>query len=187
MKLTVATGNDHKVEELETALAGTEVTLNRQEPSIHEIDAHDVETVAIQKAKDAAKDIGADGPVMVDDTGLYVRSLDEFPGSHASYFIERCGIEGLLTLMEGFDDRSAHFKTTIALYRPDEGTVETYSGTCHGEISTEQRGSGGFGYDPVFLPVGHNKTFAEDRSYKERVSHRNKAIENLVSALTSTS
>lgn len=187
MNLTVATGNDHKVEELETALAGTDVTLTRHEPSIHEIDAHDVETVAIQKAQDAAEDIGADGPVMVDDTGLYVTALDEFPGSHASYFIERCGIEGLLTLMEGIDDRSAYFKTSIALYRPEEETIETYGGTCHGRISIEPRGTAGFGYDPVFIPEGHDKTFAEDRAYKERVSHRKEAIESLVSTLTATS
>lgn len=187
MNLTIATGNDHKVQELETALAGTDVTLTRKEPSIHEIDAHDVETVAIQKAKDAAENIGADGPVMVDDTGLYVTALEEFPGSHASYFLERCGINGLLTLMDGLEDRSAWFKTTIAIYRPDEGSIETYSGTCDGTISEKPMGTAGFGYDPVFIPDGNEKTFAEDKEYKERVSHRKKAIEELVSALTSTS
>ncbi|MCJ7429030.1 MAG: RdgB/HAM1 family non-canonical purine NTP pyrophosphatase [Candidatus Nanohaloarchaeota archaeon QJJ-5] len=179
MNVTIATGNDHKVKELRKALEETEMTITQKPPSIHEIDAHDVETVAVQKVKDATSAINADGPVLVDDTGLYVEALDEFPGSHASYFIERCGTDGLLTLMEGKQDRHAWFKTTMALYYPREDRVKTFSGRCDGTITVEKRGDAGFGYDPVFCPEGHDKTFAEDPAYKETVSHRVDALDGV--------
>lgn len=187
MKLTMATGNEHKIEELETVLADMDITIDQVSSPPHEIDAHDVETVAKTKVRDAATQTDMDTKIVVDDTGLYVDALNGFPGSHASYFIDRCGKKGLLSLMQDKEDRAAYFKTTMALYYPETDRVVTFSGRCDGRIIREPRGKEGFGYDPVFCPNGHDKTFAEDNEYKHTVSHRKTALDRLVDHLRSTS
>jgi XTP/dITP diphosphohydrolase len=177
----LATGNPHKVEEIQEALAGTGVSVEQAEVDIDEIQAPDVADVARRKVLDSAAALDADRPVIVDDTGLYVRSLSGFPGSQASFFLETCGNEGLLTLMDGRDDRQAYFKTCMAIYEPSKDEVTLLTGRCDGTIATEQRGDDGFGYDTVFIPEGHDRTFAEDPDYKMDISHRSAVIEELVS------
>lgn len=180
MTFYLATGNPHKVKEIREALTGTGVSVEQAEVDIDEIQAPDVADVARRKVMDSFRDLDVDDPVIVDDTGLYVDALSGFPGSQASSFLERCGNEGLLTLMEGKNDRSAHFKTAMAIYEPEDDTITVLEGRCDGEISREPRGEGGFGYDPVFVPEGHGKTFAEDADHKMEVSHRREVIEKLV-------
>jgi len=176
----LATGNPHKVEEIREALDGTGVSVEQAAVDIDEIQAPDVADVARRKVLDSAADLGADRPVIVDDTGLYVKALNGFPGSQASFFLETCGNKGLLTLMDGKEDRSASFRTCMAIYEPDKDEVTLLTGRCDGRITAEQRGDAGFGYDPVFQPDGHGTTFAEDPEYKMDVSHRSKVIEKLV-------
>ncbi len=178
--LYLATGNPHKVEEIEEALAGTGVSVEQAEVDIDEIQAPDVADVARRKVRDSHADLGVDEPVIVDDTGLYVDALSGFPGSQASFFLETCGNEGLVTLMDGRDNRDAYFKTCMAIYEPSSDEVTLLNGRCDGQITTERRGDSGFGYDPVFRPDGHDMTFAEDPEYKMDVSHRSAVIEKLV-------
>lgn len=180
MELYFATGNPNKVEEFREALQGTGVTVQHLHIDLDEIDAEDVEDVAQQKAKDAYQEEKPDGLVIVDDTGLYVNALNGFPGSHASFFLQKCGINGLLTLLDGEDNRKAYFKTSIAVYDPKEDSVTVLSGTCRGWIAHEPKGSGGFGYDSVFIPDDHDRTFAEDTAHKADISHRTRAIERIV-------
>jgi len=122
-------------------------------------------------------------PTMADDSGLMVDCLDGKPGVYSSRF---GGVEGdavrnytkLLEMMEGVEDgrRTAHFTTVITLVRPD-GTVLVAKGECHGRITTEPRGDRGFGYDPVFVPDGYDKTFAElGEDIKNGISHRAMAL-----------
>jgi XTP/dITP diphosphohydrolase len=185
MKLVFATGNDGKADEVRNALDGTGVTVDRRNVDIDEIDAHDVEDVARRKAKESADALDADQPVLVDDTGLYIKALNGFPGSHAAYSLDTIGIDGLLTLMDGIDDRKAYFKSTMAIHYPETGETVTLSGTCTGTIATEESGNDGFGYDTVFIPDGNDATFAADIGYKEQVSHRVEAIRKLVDHLSS--
>ena len=125
-------------------------------------------------------------PTMADDSGLMVDALDGQPGVYSSRF---GGVEGdavrnytkLLQLMEGlpWEERKAHFTTVITLIYPDGETIVS-RGECHGHITEEPRGSQGFGYDPVFMAEGFDKTFGElGPEIKNGVSHRAKALEEL--------
>ena len=125
-------------------------------------------------------------PTMADDSGLMVDALDGQPGVYSSRF---GGVEGdavrnytkLLDMMKDLPDekRKAHFTTVITLVYPDGETIVS-KGECHGHITTEPRGDQGFGYDPVFIADGFDKTFGElGPEIKNGVSHRAKALEEL--------
>ncbi len=125
-------------------------------------------------------------PTMADDSGLMVDALNGQPGVYSSRY---GGVEGdavrnytkLLHEMEGlpWERRKAHFTTVITLIYPDGETIVS-KGECHGHITEEPRGSQGFGYDPVFMAEGFDKTFGElGPEIKNGVSHRAKALEEL--------
>ncbi len=179
MEIFFATSNDNKVREFGHALKDFDLKIKRLNVNVPETDDEDVEDVARKKARDSFEAAGVDSPVMVEDSGLYVKSLNGFPGSMSGFFIKKCGEEGLLKLMKNLDNRKAFFKTSIAIYFPKNGDVKTFSGKCRGKISRDKRGSGGFGYDPVFIPENHENTFAEDIETKKRISHRKKAVDEL--------
>jgi XTP/dITP diphosphohydrolase len=124
-----------------------------------------------------------DRPVMIDDSGFFVDALKGFPGVFSSYVFKTIGCEGMLRLMEGRPDRSARFECCIGFMAPgDEPFIA--KGVAKGTVSHEMRGSGGFGYDPIFINEGHTKTYAElDVEEKSKVSHRGKAIESFVKEL----
>lgn len=180
MKLTFVTGNEGKAREVQDALAGTGVTVRREDVDLVEIDAEDVGDVAERKVRDAFQLVDADGPVMVDDSGLYIDALDGFPSSHASFVYAKIGCNGILQLMDGVKERGATFRTVIAVYLPDEDRVVRLAGSCTGRITYEERGGDGFGYDPIFIPSSHDRTFAEDMTHKKTVSHRTEAVAQLV-------
>ena len=121
-----------------------------------------------------------DRPVMIDDSGFFVDALKGFPGVFSSYVFKTIGCEGILRLMEGRPDRSARFECCIGFMAPgDEPSIT--KGVAKGTVSHEMRGSGGFGYDPIFMNEGHTKTYAElDVEEKNKVSHRGKAIESFI-------
>ena len=124
-----------------------------------------------------------DRPVMIDDSGFFVDALKGFPGVFSSYVYRTIGCEGILRLMEGRPDRSARFECCIGFMAPDDEPFIA-EGVAKGTVSHEVRGSGGFGYDPIFINEGHTKTYAElDVVEKNKVSHRGKAIESFVKEL----
>jgi XTP/dITP diphosphohydrolase len=118
---------------------------------------------------------------MADDSGLEVEALDGAPGVYsARYAGEHCSYADnnrkLLRELAGKENRAARFRTVIALSDP-EGSVQTVDGECAGVIIEELRGTNGFGYDPLFVPAGYTKTFAElDSEEKNRISHRARAL-----------
>ena len=124
-----------------------------------------------------------DRPIMIDDSGFFVDALKGFPGVFSSYVFKTIGCEGILRLMEGRSDRSARFECCIGFMAPgDEPSIA--KGVAKGTVSHEMRGSGGFGYDPIFVNEGHTKTYAElDVDEKNKVSHRGKAIESFIEEL----
>ena len=87
-------------------------------------------------------------PLIVDDTGFSIDALNGFPGPYAAYVLNTIGNTGILKLMEGVTDRRARFTTAIAY--ADEQGIQVFTGTIEGRITTSPRGSGGFGYDPIF-------------------------------------
>ncbi|HEX7391580.1 MAG TPA: RdgB/HAM1 family non-canonical purine NTP pyrophosphatase [Thermoplasmata archaeon] len=124
-----------------------------------------------------------DRPLMMDDSGLFIDALKGFPGVYSSYVFRTLGCDGILKLMQGVGNRSARFECCIGFIRP--GIKPHISkGVAKGRISEEKAGSGGFGYDPIFVPEGYSKTYAQiEVTEKNGISHRGRAIEAFLKEL----
>lgn len=121
-----------------------------------------------------------DRAVMIDDSGLFVDALKGFPGVFSSYAFKTVGCEGILRLLGDDDDRGARFECCIGFMAPG-GEPFIAKGVAPGSISREMRGAGGFGYDPVFVPEGHEETYAEmSVEDKNEISHRGIAVRKFV-------
>ena len=122
-----------------------------------------------------------------DDTGLEIDALHGEPGVYSARYAgdakdSEANMDLVLQKLEGVEDRSARFKTVIALHW--NGEEHIFTGICEGVISTARKGDKGFGYDPIFIPQGYDKSFAEmSLEEKNKISHRAKAVEKLVSFL----
>ena len=188
-KLLVSTRNPHKLREIMAILAGADIELVSLDafpdaPEIEE-DRDTLEGNAAKKAEELHQLTGL--PTMSDDTGLEVDALGGAPGVRSARFAgeDADAVANrmlLLKQLEGADDRRARFRTVIAL-ATNEGTC-FFEGVCEGTIIREERGHGGFGYDPIFLPEGHAETFAEMSSdIKNAISHRGRALAAFASAM----
>lgn len=119
------------------------------------------------------------GALMIEDAGLFVHRLSNFPGVYSKFVFTTIGCEGVLKLLEGEEDRSAHFESCIAYCTPDS-TPQISKGRVDGEIANEPKGEHGFGYDPIFIPRSGSRTFAEmEIEEKNQHSHRARALEKL--------
>jgi XTP/dITP diphosphohydrolase len=179
MKLVIATRNAHKLEEIQAIFdfQSLEVKSAFDFPEIPDVveDGETLEANAAKKAVEIAKATGCWS--LADDSGLEVTALDGAPGVYsARYAGEQCSYsdnnEKLLRELSEKNDRSARFRTVVALSDP-EGSVKMVEGTCE-----ELRGANGFGYDPLFVPEGYSETFAElDSAVKNKISHRAHALQ----------
>lgn len=126
-------------------------------------------------------------PCLADDSGLEVSALGNAPGVHSARFAgpeanDRANLTLLLERLEGVADRAARFVCCLVAC-DSKGASFTVSGECPGSITTEPHGDGGFGYDPVFVPDGHARTFAQmNAREKDALSHRGRALEALAAA-----
>lgn len=117
--------------------------------------------------------------IVVEDSGLFVSALNGFPGPFSSYVHSTIGVEGLLRLMRQQSRREAYFHASLALASPVSSCVE-FAGKVNGTISHKTAGTKGFGFDPIFIPEGAQKTFAQGGSeFKDRYSHRAIAFRKL--------
>jgi len=188
--LVLATRNPGKVDELRALLAGLPVeplpARALDAPPDVEEDADTLEGNALKKARAFYAHSGR--PALADDTGLEVAALDGGPGVHTARFAgpnatPEDNKQRLLDVMKGVDDRRAQFRTVVALIASD-GASHTFEGVCRGTITMEPRGTGGFGYDPLFQPEGHDRTFAQmSPREKNEISHRRKALDAVRSFL----
>ena len=200
ISLVLATRNRHKVEELSAMLSELPVQILsfHDFPDMPDVveDGATLTENAIKKASEVASFTGL--PALADDTGLEVDALDGAPGVRSARFAgeppnweaNNLKLRADLGGIEG-SARGAAFRCVVALAVPGDEEVRTVEGVTHGVILETERGQGGFGYDPLFLPDGHNLTYAEMRSdEKNAVSHRGKAIKNaraLIGALLEAS
>ena len=183
MKLIIATRNAHKLDEIHKIFdfQQLDVLSAFDFPDIPDVveDGATLEENAKKKAVEIALATGC--WTLADDSGLEVAALDGAPGVYsARYAGEHCSYADnnakLLEELAGKTDRSARFRTVIALSDP-AGSVETVSGECAGTIIDEPRGTHGFGYDPLFVPDGYSQAFAElPSAVKNRISHRANAL-----------
>lgn len=160
------TTNRNKVEEAKAVLGMDVVQVDKEYP---EIQGSSEEVVLF------AMDILREGePFIVEDTSLHIEALGGFPGPFASYVQKTIGNTGVLKLMEGVQNRAAFFETCIGLKHDGK---KIFKGRCYGSVALEPRGSCGFGFDPIFIPEGEERTFAEmSLQEKSRISHRAKAF-----------
>lgn len=184
-KIVVATGNPGKVTEMQEYLHNLpwELQLKPQELDIEETGATFLENAGIKAAQVA---IAVGEWAIADDSGLAVDALDGAPGLYSARYgntdAER--IERLLRELGDRADRGAQFICAVAIASPDGTIVEAVQGECPGEILREMKGSGGFGYDPIFYVPEYQKTFAQmSPDLKNRISHRGKAFEQLLPRL----
>ncbi|MDV0442068.1 RdgB/HAM1 family non-canonical purine NTP pyrophosphatase [Methanorbis furvi] len=168
--ITVVTGNKNKAAEVAAFFAGiaevTHVDFTCIEPQ-----ADTVEEIARAKAEQAYAALNV--PLIVDDTGLFIDALSGFPGPYAAYVQDTIRNAGVLRLMNGVADRRARFATAVAY--ADESGVRVFSGTVEGEITTAERGTEGFGYDPIFA-VGVSTLAEMSMEEKNSLSHRARAL-----------
>lgn len=181
-KIVFATNNAHKLSELRQIVEGSGLRIL----SLGDIGCHEdipetaltIEGNADLKARYVKKNYGYD--CFADDTGLEIKALGGQPGVHtARYAGEECdsekNIDKVLRNLMGASDRSARFRTAIALVTSDD--CQIFEGEVRGEILTERRGSAGFGYDPIFKPIEADCSFGEMSSeQKNSISHRARAV-----------
>jgi XTP/dITP diphosphohydrolase len=133
-----------------------------------EIQADTLDEVASYGMKEVASRL--DGPVMIEDAGLFVEALQGFPGVYSAYVQRTIGNAGILRLMEGVEMRNASFRSVVAYVEPGMEPV-MFTGEVQGQIGFEQRGKKGFGYDPIFY-VGDVSLGEMEIEEKNRISHR---------------
>lgn len=189
MKICFATNNPKKIEEVKAALGDSfEILSLKDIGCLDELPetGDTLEHNAFQKAKYVKEHFGVD--CFADDTGLEVDALEGEPGVYSGRYAgeprsDERNIDLLLKNLESTSLRSARFKTVIALLL--DGEEYKFEGVAEGEILKERTGNGGFGYDPVFLPKGYSRSFAElTTAEKNQISHRGKAVSELIAFLS---
>ena len=194
MKIVLASNNAGKLRELQTMLAPLQVTLVPQaQQNIPEAEEpfHTFVENALAKARHAAHLSGL--PALADDAGLCVDAFGGQPGVDTAYYATRFGypkgddhnVTALLEQMHGLQERGASMVSTLVALRSAEDPQPLIAvGRVHGEIATERRGSGGFGFDPVMFIPEFGKTFAElPVEVKNAHSHRGRAVQQMLALM----
>ncbi|TET14762.1 MAG: XTP/dITP diphosphatase [Candidatus Thorarchaeota archaeon] len=172
-KLVLVTQNKHKLAELRPLFEKFDVSFETTSVEKFEIRADDVEAVAHEAAITAYDALKR--PVVLDDTGLFVDALNGFPGTYSAYVLKAIGNAGILRLMNNINERAAKFVTAVGY--ADGDAIQTFVGVMSGNIARTPAGEEGFGYDPIFVPQGETRTYAQlSLSEKVNISHRTKAF-----------
>ena len=189
MKICFATRNPNKLKEIRHKLPKNIELLSLDDIGCEEELAETTDTIegnSLEKAQYVWENYQVN--CFADDSGLEVEALDGAPGVHSAYYSGKrdfdAHIELLLKNLQEKNNRNAQFKTVITLIMG--GEVKQFTGIAKGAIISETRGQEGFGYDPIFLPEGFQKTFAEmSLDQKNQISHRSKATTQLIDYLNS--
>jgi XTP/dITP diphosphohydrolase len=173
-----ATNNINKFNEARKVLAEYKIAVGMLRVKTSEIQSESLEEIAKTSALEAFKSCNL--PIIVEDAGLFIGTLNRFPGPYAAYAFKTIGNRGLLRLMENVENRKAEFQSAIAYYSSEFKSPICFKGEAIGEIIEEERKGdrkSSFGFDPIFKPANCNKTFAEmSLAEKNKHSHRAKAL-----------
>lgn len=188
-KLVISTSNQNKVKEIKDILSDLNIeVVSKKDLGLASLqveeDGDTLEENSLKKARELSKKI--DYMVVADDSGLFVDQLDGEPGVHSSRYGGEEGNDSknnrkLLEKLKHtpLEKRGARFKSIIALITEDKKEI-IVDGECKGRIGFEEKGENGFGYDPLFIPDGYEKTFGEiGEEEKNKISHRSNALKNL--------
>ena len=192
MKIVFATHNKNKLEEIQRLVPDYIELVSLEELNLKEDIPETANTIAgnaIQKVEYLK--LRTDLPVFADDTGLIINALNGEPGVYSARYAgdqknSEDNMDLVLKNLKPHTDRSARFVTAIALNI--DGCQNLFEGVCEGTIIEDRSGDQGFGYDPIFKPLGYSKTFAQmSIEEKSKISHRGKAFTKLVSYLSEIS
>jgi XTP/dITP diphosphohydrolase len=170
-ELFFASSNENKFQEAERILSNLGVQINFFKTILEEIQSNNLNDIAGQKAINAYNLIQK--PVIIEDDGLFIDSLNGFPGPYSSYVYDTIGNKGIMDLLENYQVRDAKFVSIIAYCDNDRG-VKLFESSIPGKISPIIE-KGGWGYDPIFIPDGESKTYANVFD-KDKFSHRSASL-----------
>ncbi|MDA1196566.1 MAG: RdgB/HAM1 family non-canonical purine NTP pyrophosphatase [Nanoarchaeota archaeon] len=179
MKISFITSNKHKVAEFEAVLKGI-AELEHIEidyPEMRSDDSGEISKVAAKQLADTLKKT-----IIVEDSGMFIDALKGFPGTCSAYIHPRIGLKGILKLLDTEEKRGAEYISAIGYCEPGEDP-KVFVGSERGTIALKERGEHGFGHDPIFIPEGQEKTYAEMENIKDVKKFRRIAIEKLVAFL----
>jgi len=182
-KIDFVTSNKGKVWEARKLFEQVGISVIQNDIGYPEIQSKSLKEVASFGVEYISKKFS--NAFFLEDAGLFIDSLNGFPGVYSAYVFYSIGLNGILKLLEGVssDKRSARFQSVIAYKEPGEKT-QFFIGECQGMLNDEAVGSNGFGYDPLFIPKGESKTFAQMQTEeKNRFSHRGKSLGKLKESL----
>ncbi len=178
-KLLVATGNKGKIQELEDIL---KIPLEFADVDIEEVQSMDLEYVSRRKTEEAYKILKK--PVITDDVGVFIEAWNNFPGPFIKYVHQILGNKKILDLLRNEKNRNVIVKSAVSFH--DGEKVYTFIGEVKGTIALEEKGTEGWGFDPIIIPLGETQTYAEMGTKKKNtLSHRRKAFDKLKEFLDS--
>ena len=166
MKITYVTGNKAKIDSARMYLEPLGIEVDNIKMEIDEIQRDTCEEVVLHTVKEAYKEIKH--PVLKNDSGLFIESLNGFPGVYTHYVEDTIGEDGILKLMDGIENRKAKFIEVYA-YMEDEDNIKIFTSVTKGSISNEKSGIYGWSYDYIFIPEGYDKTlgnYKDEERYK---------------------
>jgi len=166
--LYFVSSNNHKYSEAKKILDSFGINLGFLKSNLEEIQSNSLENIAMAKARDAFSKFKK--PLIIEDDGLFIDSIQGFPGPYSSYVFKTIGNKGILNLLK--NNRKAKFLSIITYC--DKNFLESFDGKLDGRISKTKKGKG-WGFDPIFIPNNSKKTFAEINN-KNELSHRYKAL-----------
>ena len=170
------TSNKHKFDEISQVFKNAGIQIEWLKLKYDELQEDFTESISYKSAMELKEII--DGDFFLEDTGLYIRSLSGFPGPYSSFVSKTIFNDGLLKLLVG-KDRGAYFKTVVSLCI--DRRILQFGGILNGTIAETPSGENGFGFDPIFIPDGLNKTLADmEISEKNEFSHRSRAIKSAI-------
>jgi XTP/dITP diphosphohydrolase len=178
IEINFASNNENKIAEATNILRQFNIKVNPVNFKVREIQASNLEEIAADSAKATADSAGKS--IVVEDAGLFIASLNGFPGPCSSFVHATIGCSGILKLMRGIHKRTAVFRSAVSYCEPQH-EPRVFTGEIAGEISLTERHGRKFGYDPIFIPdLVPSKTFSEmGLLEKNQFSHRFKAFKKL--------
>ena len=185
MKILFATQNSNKQAEARRILSNLDLLFPSDFPKVENLDPEETGTTFQENSALKAVAFGDQTQVLsfADDSGLVVEALDGFPGVNSKRFIDGSDIDRnkeILNRLKDEKNRNAKFFTDIAIYDPISKKIDHVQGEVIGKIALSSSGVSGFGYDPIFIPNGYDKSFAElGQDVKNEISHRAVALKQL--------
>jgi len=170
-ELFFVSSNTHKFTEAQRILSNLGLDISLFKTTLEEIQSNSLSEIATRKALDAYSKVQK--PVIIEDDGLFIDSLNGFPGPYSSYAYDTIGNKGIMSLLEKIESRNAKFVAIIA-YCNGVDDIQLFESSIPGKISLSIE-EGGWGYDPIFIPDGESKTFA-NISDKDKFSHRSASL-----------